>query len=103
MFFWGLNGFFNWVKIPPESEVIDSFVEACIKTRFIMPTVKILEIITGALITLGFFVPMCLLLLAPIIFVISFLHLLHNKKPWGVLLTTTFPYLVLVGLHLSDF
>jgi hypothetical protein len=33
--FWGLNGFFHWVKIPPSSEVIEKFTQACIETRFL--------------------------------------------------------------------
>jgi hypothetical protein len=47
LMFWGLNGFFNWVKIPPSGPVIENFVSACIQTKFIMPTVKIFEIVFG--------------------------------------------------------
>ncbi|MGE9745635.1 hypothetical protein [Bdellovibrio bacteriovorus] len=99
MFFWGLNGFFHWVKIPPSDPKIDAFVNACMETRFIMPTVKLMEIIGGAVLLLNFAVPATLVVFAPLIFVISGLHILHNPKPWGVLVTTTVPYLLLVFFH----
>ncbi|WP_347358719.1 hypothetical protein [Bdellovibrio sp.] len=101
MFFWGLNGFFHWVKVPPSDPAIDRFVQACIDTRFIMPTVKIFEIIGGALLVLHIGVPLTLALLSPIMFVVTGLHILHNPKPWGVLVTTTLPYAALLFYHSS--
>lgn len=97
--FWGLNGFFHWIKIPPSGPVIDGFVEACYRTKFIMPTVKLLEIIFGFFLLIGFLVPASLLGLAPIVFVITGLHLLHNPKPWGVLLPFCGPYAILLIIH----
>ncbi|WP_295903807.1 hypothetical protein [uncultured Bdellovibrio sp.] len=99
MVFWGLNGFFYWVKIPPSGPVIDKFVEACIETKFIMPIVKLVEIFFGAFLLLGFAVPLSLTVFAPLIFVITGLHLFHNPKHWGVLGPITVPYLVLIFLH----
>lgn len=99
MVFWGLNGFFNWIKLPPASPVIEKFVLACIESRFIMPTVKMIEIICGAFLLLGFAVPVSLLVFAPLLFVISGLHALHSPKPWGVLLSYTLPYALLLLLH----
>ncbi|QLY27511.1 hypothetical protein HW988_17585 [Bdellovibrio sp. KM01] len=100
MAFWGLNGFFNWVTIPPSPPVIEKFVEACIETRFIMPTTKVIEIVSGLLLVLGIAVNLNLMLFAPIIFVITFLHLLHNPKPWGVVVPITLPFAVVIGFHL---
>lgn len=101
MFFWGLNGFFHWVKNPPSSSRIEAFTQACIDTGFIMPVVKMLEILGGAFLLLQFGTTLTLVAFAPLIFVISGLHILHNPKPWGVLATTTLPYLVLVFFHNS--
>ncbi|MEK2689170.1 hypothetical protein [Bdellovibrio sp. GT3] len=100
MVFWGLNGFFNWLKIPPSPPVIERFVGACYETRFIMPTTKIAEILLGLLMIVGFAVPLTILLIAPIVFVITFLHLLHNPKPWGVVIPITLPFAIVVGFHL---
>lgn len=97
--FWGLNGFFNWVKIPPQPPVIDKFVQACIEARFIMPVVKIIEILAGVLLLLNLSVPLALALLAPIMFLITGLHALHNPKPGVILLPLVLPYACLWLLY----
>jgi uncharacterized membrane protein YphA (DoxX/SURF4 family) len=102
MIFWGLNGFFNWITITPPSATLEKFVLACIETRFIMPTVKVVEIVFGAFLISGFIVPVSILMFAPIIFVITGLHVLHNPRPWGVLVTTTLPFTLLMVLHSED-
>lgn len=99
MVFWGLNGFFQWIKIPPASPVIDQFVTACIETKFIMPAVKLIEIVFGSFLIINFAVPLSLVAFAPLLFVITGLHLFHNTKPWGVLFFYTLPYCLLVTLH----
>lgn len=99
MVFWGLNGFFNWIKMPPAPPVIERFVHACIESRFVMFSVKMIEIIFGVFLLLGFVVPFSLLVFAPLLFVISGLHILHNPKPWGVLISYTLPYSILLTIH----
>ncbi|WP_374075985.1 DoxX family membrane protein [Bdellovibrio bacteriovorus] len=99
MVFWGLNGFFHWIKIPPSGAVIDKFVEACVETKFIMPSVKLIEIFCGAFLLLGFAIPISLVIFAPLMFVITGLHLFHNPKHWTVLAPVTIPYLVLLVFH----
>ncbi|WP_413289155.1 hypothetical protein [Bdellovibrio sp. HCB337] len=97
--FWGLNGFFHWRPIPPSAQPINDFTEACIKTRFIMPTVKIFEIAFGALLLTGKATIVAWAALAPIVFIISGLHLLYNKKYWEVLLPITLPFLLILVLN----
>lgn len=99
MVFSGLNSLFHWVKIPPSGPVIDKFVEACTETKFIMPTVKTIEILFGLFLILGFLVPVSLVMFAPVMVVITGLHLLHNPKPWSILGLYTFPYIVLLIMH----
>jgi uncharacterized membrane protein YphA (DoxX/SURF4 family) len=94
--FWGLNSIFHWRPIPPSSAAINDFTEACIKTKFIMPTVKLIEIAGGLLLLAGFHIDIALTALAPLIFVITGLHVLFNKKSWEVLIPITLPYLVLM-------
>ncbi|MGZ3802247.1 MAG: hypothetical protein ACXVCL_18910, partial [Bdellovibrio sp.] len=101
--FWGLNGFFNWVKIKPVAPAIENFVQACIETKFIMPTVKMIEIFFGLFLILGFMIPLSLAVFCPILFVITGLHVFHNPKPWGILLSFTIPFLVLLILYRSAF
>ncbi|HEX7675470.1 MAG TPA: hypothetical protein VF412_14940 [Bdellovibrio sp.] len=99
MIFWGLNGFFNWINIPPSGEGVGKFVQACIDTRFIMPTVKILEIVSGILLLCSFLVILNIFIFAPIVFGITMLHVLHNPKPWGVVLPIAVPFAIILGLN----
>lgn len=99
MVLWGLNGFFHWMQIPPSDPKIDRFVGACIESKFIMPTVKLLEIVFGLFLLFDFLTPFSLFVFAPLMFVISGLHILHNPKPWSVLVPCTLPYLILLFLH----
>ncbi|MGZ3772525.1 MAG: hypothetical protein ACXVCY_10875 [Pseudobdellovibrionaceae bacterium] len=99
LIFWGLNGFFHWIKITPAAEPIEQFVAACIKVKFIMPTVKSFEIFFGFCLLTNSIVPISLLALSPILFVITGLHTLHNPRPWSILLSYTFPYCALLILN----
>ncbi|MDG0815184.1 hypothetical protein [Bdellovibrio svalbardensis] len=101
MAFWGLNGFFHWVAIPPSGDGVTRFTEACIETRFIMPTVKMIEVVCGLLLLCKFAVLLNLLIFAPIVFVITMLHFFHNPKPWPVVLPITVPFLVAFSSHLQ--
>lgn len=97
--FWGLNGFFHWKQIPPSAEPIDAFVEACIKTKFIMPTVKIFEITFGALLLTGSWTFVAWVALAPVVFVVTGLHAIYNKRFWEVLVPITLPFLVVLAFN----
>lgn len=103
LLFWGLNGFFHWKPIPPSSDFIGRFSDLCHESRFILPTVKIFEIVFGFLLLTGSGTLLALVGLAPIIFVISGLHAFHNNKAWQVLLPITLPYLLLSILNWTMF
>jgi uncharacterized membrane protein YphA (DoxX/SURF4 family) len=95
--FWGLNGFFNWRAIPPSDSHISDFSEACVRTGFIMPVVKLLEIAGGSMLVIGVWPKLALILLGPLVFLITGLHLRWNRRPWGILLTVTVPYLAVLA------
>lgn len=82
--FWlfsSLNAHFQWKKIPFVSNEMDEFITACHKTKFIMPTVKIVELIVGVLLLFSF-TNLALVLILPIVYGIIGLHLFFNKKKW---------------------
>ena len=64
----GLNGFLEFMEPPadptPEGQ---AFLDALEASGFVMPIVKGLEVLCGALLVLGLFVPLALTLLAPIV------------------------------------
>lgn len=101
--FWGFNGFFHWKSIPPSPPFIEHFSEACVQSKFIMPLVKILEIVGGVLLLTKYYAFLGLYLLAPIVVVISGLHWFHNqKKSWQVLLPISLPFAFLLIIRFED-
>jgi uncharacterized membrane protein YphA (DoxX/SURF4 family) len=96
LLFWGLNGFFHWVVPPSESSFVTRFGDLCAESRFIMPTVKVFEILFGALLLTGYGTLVSLIFLGPIIFVITGLHFFHNPKWWRVVVPITGPYILVL-------
>jgi len=103
LLFWGLNGFFKWKAIPPSADFIDRFTDICIQSKFIMPSVKIIEIVFGFILLTGYGTLLALVFLGPIVFLITGLHFFHNKKRWGVIIPITGPYLLLIFSQQSHF
>jgi uncharacterized membrane protein YphA (DoxX/SURF4 family) len=74
-FVFGLNGFLNFIPQPasvPEGAM--AFAGAMIKTGYLFPLLKATEVISGALLLSGRFVPLALTFLAPIIVNILAFH-----------------------------
>lgn len=98
-FVFGLNGFFHWFPIPPAAPRMAAFVQGLDQTGYLLTVVKALEILSGALILVGLFVPLALTLLAPIVFVIvSSQLILNERRGWGISIFTAVPFLALVAL-----
>lgn len=95
--FWGLNGFFNWIKPPENGKVFSNFIDACCEIRFLMISIKSIQIISGILLTIQFYPQAGLVLLLPIVFGITLLQVFHAKNPWPVLVPLIIPfYIVLI-------
>lgn len=96
--FWlwsGLNAIFKWQKVPFISIQMDQFTQACYDTKFIMPTVKVVEILAGILFlfsysTAGIF------LMTPLVFGIVGLHFVFNPRPWVLVSIVALPYILLL-------
>jgi uncharacterized membrane protein YphA (DoxX/SURF4 family) len=88
----GLNGFFNFMPIPPMSQSATQFMAALNKTGYFFPMVKGLEALLGALLLLDLFTPLALIMLSPILVGITTLHIFLN--PQGLPIA-----FILHGLH----
>lgn len=99
MFFWGLNGFFHWIQTPAASPAMNRFVEACFEAKFIMPTIKVIEIVFGFMLLLNILVPFSLMVFAPLMFILTGLQIFLNKKYASFLATFALPYALLLALH----
>jgi uncharacterized membrane protein YphA (DoxX/SURF4 family) len=71
----GLNGFFNFIPMPSMPTAATDFLGALVKTGYLMTLVKCTEILCGALLLSGFFVPLALVLLSPVLVNILLFHL----------------------------
>jgi len=65
-FVFGLNGFFRFLPMPEMSAEAGNFMGALGATGYFFPFLKVCEVVAGALLLLGAFVPFALVLLAPI-------------------------------------
>jgi hypothetical protein len=93
----GLNGFLSLFPNPPPPDGISRFMTALEETKFILPSIKIIEIITGAMLLLNLHPQLALALLSPIVFNVIGLHLVFNfKKSWILGLQVLLPYSLLM-------
>ncbi len=62
----GLNGFFRFIPSPETSEPMTAFMTALGETGYLMIVEKLVEVISGLMILTGRFLPLGLVLLAPV-------------------------------------
>jgi len=96
MFFvFGLNGFLNFIPPPKDGipEGAMAFSVAMMKTGYLLQLVKGTEVVVGLLLLLNRFVPLALVVLAPVLVNIVAFHVF--LAPTGLVLTG-----VIVALHL---
>ncbi len=73
-FVFGLNFFFHFIPQPPMPPAAGAFAGAMFATGYIFVLLKVVEVVCGALLLAGRFVPLALALLAPIVVNILFFH-----------------------------
>jgi uncharacterized membrane protein YphA (DoxX/SURF4 family) len=70
----GLNGFLHFLPQPPMSGPPLQFIGALVGTGYMFPLIKGTEVVAGALLLSGRFVPLALTLLAPVLVNIVSFH-----------------------------
>ena len=75
----GLNGFFHFVPVQMVEDCIrcNEYIDGLIASGFLFETVKIIELFTGALFLVGIWVPLALVVSAPIVLNIALYHLFY--------------------------
>ncbi len=96
-FVFGLNGFFNFIPSPPPPEAAMKFFGAMMGTGYFFPLLKATEVIAGLALLTNFFVPLALIILAPIIVNIFFFH--YFLAPEGLLVAVAVVSLELFLAH----
>lgn len=93
--FWlifGMNGLFHFFPIPAPPAESAYFMAALEKVGYVMPLVYGLEAVAGFMLLIGAFVPLALLLLAPVTFNIVMYDVVMN--PGGLAIG-----IVIAGIH----
>lgn len=90
----GLNFFFHFLSTPPPAEPALNLIMALVNTGYFMVFVKIVEIVAGILLVTNLFVPLALVIIAPVSLNIFLIHLMLD--PAGIL-----PALVMVALNVT--
>lgn len=73
-FVFGLNGFFHFIQLPPMPTEAGEFLGAMVKTGYLMTLVKVTEVVCGALLLAGVYVPLALVMLTPVVVNIFLFH-----------------------------
>lgn len=75
----GLNGFFHFMENPEMNETMTAFMGALSGTGYFMTVVKVVEVVSGLMILTGRFLPLGLILLAPVSVHIFLAHLFLDR------------------------
>ena len=70
----GVVGLFGLGPQPEMSEEAGAFMGAIMDTGYLWPVIKVTEIVCGVLLILGMFVPLALVVLAPVVLNILLFH-----------------------------
>lgn len=89
----GLNGFLHFIPNMPMPDAAVSFFRGLAATGYMLPLLFAAQVLGGALLIVGLYVPLALALLAPVIVNIFFFHLF--LAPGGLLLA-----IIVVALEL---
>ena len=74
-FVFGLNFFFHFIPMPPSAgSPSDAFMGGLFQSGYFFPMLKSMEVVLGALLLAGIFVPLALVILAPISINILLFH-----------------------------
>jgi len=92
----GLAGLLNLVPAPPDlPEALKTFNTGLAASIYFMPFLKLTETICGLMLLTGFWVPLALVILAPIVLNIVLVHafLAPSGLPLGIILGLLLTYL----------
>jgi len=98
----GLNAFLQFMPAPPPQGLAGDFTKALFVSHYFY-VVAILQIVGGALLLLGRFVPLGLTLLGPVIVNILLFHIFLEPKGLGVAVVVSALALFLLWAYRSAF
>ena len=99
----GINGFVPFLPVPRQTAKMKNAIELIQKLKFVMPTVKVIEVLAGAALLFNFLPDLALLILIPVVFGVLCLQTLFNGKLGiGITALTVIPFLVLLQFRAQE-
>ena len=95
-FVFGLNFFLHFIPTPPPAGgVADAFLGGLFQSGYFFPMLKVIEVVLGALLLVGIFVPLSLVILMPISINILLFHafLTPGNSLMGIVIVLVHIYL----------
>lgn len=98
----GLNGFFNFLHAPMPGGVAGAFLGAMFQSHYLL-LVAGTQVIAGALLLAGQYVPLALALLAPVLANILTFHLTMDRSGVGMAVVVILLWLLVVWRYRASF
>ncbi len=83
-FVFGLNGFIHFMPMPPMEGVAATFFTGMAATGYFLPVLAGTQTLGGAMLLSGMYVPLALVVLAPVILQIFLYHVFVDMKGLGM-------------------
>lgn len=74
-FIFGLNGFFHFIPVPAMPQEAEAFMGALKNSGYMLPLIKLVETFCGLIFLTGYYTPLGLLVITPVIYNILFFHI----------------------------
>lgn len=99
----GLNFFLQFLPLPPSTEAMGKITGAIYQTGYMFQFIKLTEIVGGLLLVLGLYVPMALIVLAPVTLNIVLMHAFLDPAGVGAGLVLTILHIFLGFAYLKHY
>ena len=103
-FIFGLNGFFHFIPLPPPANpAAGAYMGGLFQSGYFFPLLALVQTLAGALLLAGLFVPLALLLLAPVTLHILLYHIFLDPAGMGLALLVVILNASLGWIYLESF
>ena len=102
-FVFGLNGFLQFMPVPPMTPEAGQLLGAFAKTGYFFPMIKIIEIVVGLLLLTNLFAPLAVVLITPVLVGITTIHLFLNPAGLPMMIVLHLLHGILIAGYKKQF
>lgn len=99
----GINYFYNFITLPPLPYEASNFMTALANTGYVLKLNAVLQIVAGLMLIFNFFVPLALVLLAPLIVHIALFHFYLDPSGLGLAITVVLVEIFLAAMYWDNY